>query len=103
MVQPTDPTDSPKRVRVDPTPTNTAVNQAPLKSAQLHIQESVSSLPPTTASILLRLAKHHLQLRAKLHHKLEQLKKMKDDDTFIPRSACASFTLAGSEPAEQTP
>ena len=103
MVQPTDPTDSPKRVRVDPTPTNTAVNQAPLKSAQLHIQESVSSLPPTTASILLRLAKHHLQLRAKLHHKLEQLKKMQDDDTFIPRSARVTFTLAGSKPAEQTP
>ena len=103
MVQPTDPTDSPKRVRVNPTPTNTAVNRAPLKSAQLHIQEYVSSLPPTTASILLRLAKNHLQLRAKLHHKLEQLKKMKDDASFIPRSARVNFTLAGSKAAEQTP
>ena len=93
---------SPKRVRVDPTPTNAAQKtQSPLACAQESLQAFISSLPPSTASILLRLARNHLQLRAHLHNKKTQIEKMTNDVSFLPRSARVNFKLSGSKPAEQ--
>ena len=70
---------SPKRVRVDPNATNASKNQSPLACAQECLQEYIASLPPSTASILLCLARSHLQLRARLHNKKTQIKKMTND------------------------
>ena len=63
MDLPTDATlGSPKRVRVDPTATNTPPDtKNPLVSAHAHIQDHVSSLLPQTATILSRCARQHLQ------------------------------------------
>ena len=93
---------SPKRVRVDPNATNAASKtQSPLACAHESLQEYITSLPPSTASILLRLARNHLQLRARLHNKQTQIEKMTNDAAFLPRSARVYFKLSGSKSAEQ--
>ena len=103
MEQPTDTNPgSPKRVRVDPDASNAALKtQSPLACAQESLQAYVTSLPPSTASILLRLARSHLHLRARLHNKKAQIEKMTNDATFLPHSARVSFKLSGSKQAEQ--
>jgi hypothetical protein len=95
-------TDGPnKRVRVDATATNGSLSKSPMTYAITHISDHVASLQPQIATILSRLAKQHILLLSKLHHRTKQAEKMESDTTFIPRSARVNFALNVSKSAEQ--
>jgi hypothetical protein len=90
-----------KRVRVDATATNGSPSKSPMTYAITHISDHVASLQPQIATILSRLAKQHILLLSKLHHRTKQIEKMESDTTFIPRSARVNFVLNVSKTAEQ--
>jgi hypothetical protein len=95
-------TDSPnKRVRFDSTATNGGPTKSPMAHATTHISDHVASLQPQIATILSRLAKQHILLLSKLHHRNKQAEKMESDAEFIPRSARVNFVLNLSKTAEQ--
>jgi hypothetical protein len=95
-------TDGPnKRVRIDTTATNGGPSKSPMAHATTHISDHVASLQPQIATILSRLAKQHILLLSKLHHRIKQVEKMDSDANFIPRSARVNFILNVSKPAEQ--
>ena len=92
-----------KRTRIDPQATNQGTKEkAPLEVAHEKIQVHVASLQDQLASILGRAAKSHLSALARHHHKQVQLSKMKDDDTFMPRSARLQFQLKTSKITENS-
>jgi hypothetical protein len=95
-------TDGPnKRVRIDTTATNGGPSKSPMAHANTHISDHVASLQPQIATILSRLAKQHILLLSKLHHRIKQVEKMESDAEFIPRSARVNFVLNLSKTAEQ--
>ena len=95
-------TDGPnKRVRIDITATNGGPSKSPMAHATTHISDHVASLQPQIATILSRLAKQHILLHSKLHHRIKQVEKMESDAEFIPRSARVNFVLNLSKMAEQ--
>ena len=97
----TDSTSPSKRVRIDSTATNGGPTKSPMAHATSHISDHVASLQPQIATILSRLAKQHILLLSKLHHRIKQVEKMESDAEFIPRSARVNFVLNLSKTAEQ--
>jgi hypothetical protein len=97
----TDTTSPNKRVRIDSTAINGGPTKSPMAHATSHISDHVASLQPQIATILSRLAKQHLVLLSKLHHRMKQVEKMESDADFIPRSARVTFVLNLSKTAEQ--
>ena len=98
----TDNNKAAKRAKVDSSVDN-GDNKTPLAQAKHHVKQHIASLHPNIANILLTLGLAHLSLQAKLHIKLINIKRMEDDDEYIPRSAKIEFRFALSKKAEETP
>jgi hypothetical protein len=81
---------------------NTDTNNAkpPMVLAEAKVRSFVASLHSELASIIEKLAKEHLTLLSKLHIKKNMLKKLEDNEDFIPRSARIEFRLTGSKRTE---
>jgi hypothetical protein len=78
----------------------TTVNPGPLALAEANIKSFVASLQSELASIIEKVAKEHLTLLSKLNNKKSILKKVEDNEDFIPRSARIEFRLTGSQRTE---
>jgi hypothetical protein len=94
-----------KRTRFDPSASDgTSItgksSKSPMAAATSHVQAHVASLQPPIATILSRLAKQYLLLLSKLYHKTKQLETLKDDLSFVPRSARINFELSASKKAK---
>ena len=102
-----------KRTRFDPTaamPTGedstTAVGQpsgSPTAMAESFIRKHVQSLHPQIATILERLGLRHLKLLVTANNKAKHIRRMTDDQDFVPRSARVNFEFHVSKPAEESP
>lgn len=101
-------TNQSKRTRIDATAQATASSatskpKSPMAHADKHIEEHVASLLPNIATILEKLSKDHLRLRAKANNKSKQINKMTTDEEYIPRSARVAFKLTGSKMVAESP
>ena len=93
---------SPKRTRFDASalsPSDTA--STPMATARESLKMSVESLQPEIATILLRLGTDFLVSSHKKYIKSQQVKKIEDDEEFIPKSARVKFELKCSKLVEQ--
>ena len=93
---------SPKRTRFDASalsPSDTA--STPMATARESLKTSVESLQPEIATILLRLGTDFLLCSHKKYIKSQQVKKIEDDEEFIPKSARVKFELKCSKLVEQ--
>ena len=94
---------SPKRTRFAPkgndgTPP-VSTSEPPKALAESLIRAAISSLHPTIATIAERLGKEHILILSRVDHKILQVKRMKDDAEFIPKSARINFDLSMSKRA----
>ena len=102
-----------KRTRFDPAaamPTGedstTAVGKpssSPTAMAESFVRKHVQSLHPQIATILERLGLRHLKLLVKANNKAKHIRRMTDDQDFVPRSARVDFEFHVSKPAEESP
>ena len=99
---------SPKRVRVEDESTASTAEKkqastasrkvSPTKRANDALHRSVESLPSSLANITIYFGEKVLSIRSKLYNKSSILKKMNEDDSYIPKSARASdFQLSVSK------
>ena len=97
-----------KRVRFDmnaviPSGTKALAQKTPKSISLAFISTHVESLQLPIATILTKIARDHLDILHKLHHKLSQSQRMESDDDFIPQSARLEFTLNVSKKATEDP
>jgi len=97
-----------KRVRFDmnaviPSGTKALAQNTPKSISLAFISTHVESLQLPIATILTKIARDHLDILHKLHHKLSQSTRMESDDDFIPQSARLEFTLNVSKKATEDP
>jgi hypothetical protein len=78
-------------------------NISPITVAESTIQTSVASLRSELATIISKLGREHIVLLINLDSKKSILKKLNDNEDFIPRSARLAFQLSGSKRTEQRP
>ena len=97
-----------KRVRFDmnaviPSGTKALAQKTPKSISLAFISTHVESLQLPIATILTKIARDHLDILHKLHHKLSQSQRMESDDDLIPQSARLEFTLNVSKKATEDP
>ena len=91
-----------KRTRFNATAVSPADRATtPMAAAKQSLDVHCESLHPEIATILSKLGLERLQTFHKLSHKSTQVKKIEDDEEFIPRSARINFALSASKPVEQ--
>ena len=103
-----------KRVRFEEPTSNTTIhspstkdqstNQSPKGVALTLVRTFVKSLRKHLSPIVLKAAESHIDKLHKLLTKVRQLKKMDDDEDFIPRSArLVEFNFRTSKMVEDSP
>ena len=85
-----------KRARIDETSNSSHIQppkttkKSPTKAASETLDRSVLSLPDALAPILHHFGSEMIQTKSRLFNKQSALKKMQDDNDYIPKSARAS-------------
>ena len=94
----------PKRARIDATvaPPGNSAYKTPLARAEEHIIGTTASLHEGIATLLLDLGKSHLALSHRAHNKVQNIKRMQDDEEYVPVSARIAFRLQVAKEAEES-
>jgi hypothetical protein len=94
----------PKRARIDATvaPPGNSAYKTPLARAEKHIIRTTASLHEGIATLLLDLGKSHLALSHRAYTKAMNIKRMQDDEEYVPVSARIAFRLQVSKEAEES-
>ena len=94
----------PKRARIDATvaPPGNSAYKTPLARAEEHIIGSTASLHEGIATLLLDLGKSHLAISHRAYNKVQNIKRMQDDEEYVPVSARIAFRLQVAKEAEES-
>ena len=101
----TEPDTAPKRARIDPTVATDADNRSktPLQVAEDYMKSHIESLHEGLATLLLELARKHLQLSHRISLKTANIRRMEKDEDYIPGSARVKFSLSIVKEAGELP
>lgn len=95
--------ESPKRARIDPSVAdpNTKKHTSPLSAAKEHIGCHIGSLHDGIADLLLTRGIDYIDIMHKIFNKQKNIKRMEDDEDYIPHSARVAFKLTVIKDAEE--